>query len=188
MCSIKMRDRGRQLNLPAPRTWGGRRDGAGRKPAPGRRRVSHRRRAAHDRHCPVHVTLRASDSIPSLRRETSSGPYADRLARHQRRTSAFSTSACSTITCTYSSKPTGAARSAAASRGSPFAWRRQSIACSAAAERSGSTAIMPARSLPRARSGMRSSTSCRTSESICAESADLIRGRPRRGSRGGGRR
>jgi putative transposase len=69
MCSIKMRDRGRQLNLPAPRTWGGRRDGAGRKPAPGRRRVSHRRRAAHDRHCPVHVTLRASDSIPSLRRE-----------------------------------------------------------------------------------------------------------------------
>lgn|SRR5262245_22532394 len=64
-----MRHRGRQLNLPAPRAWGGRRDGAGRKPAPGRRRVSHRQRPSHDRHCPVHVTLRASDSIPSLRRD-----------------------------------------------------------------------------------------------------------------------
>jgi REP element-mobilizing transposase RayT len=55
-----------QLELPV-RTWGGRRDGAGRKPAAGRRAVPHRRRATHDRHCPVHVTLRASDAVPSLR-------------------------------------------------------------------------------------------------------------------------
>jgi putative transposase len=49
------------------RTWGGRRDGAGRKPAPGRRAVPHRPRAPHDRHCPAHVTLRASSAVPSLR-------------------------------------------------------------------------------------------------------------------------
>ena len=57
----------RQLELPAPRTWGGRRDGAGRKPASGRRRVRHRRRAAHDGRCPAHVTLRACGDLPSLR-------------------------------------------------------------------------------------------------------------------------
>ena len=49
------------------RTWGGRRDGAGRKPAPGRRAVPHRPRVPHDRHCPAHVTLRASTAVPSLR-------------------------------------------------------------------------------------------------------------------------
>jgi putative transposase len=58
---------GRQFELPTPPTWGGRRDGAGRKPS-GRRRVPHVRRAVHDGRCPVHVTLRASDGIPSLRR------------------------------------------------------------------------------------------------------------------------
>jgi hypothetical protein len=56
----------RQLELPV-RTWGGRRDGAGRKPAPGRRAVPHRPRVEHDRHCPVHVTLRATAGVPSLR-------------------------------------------------------------------------------------------------------------------------
>jgi putative transposase len=49
------------------RTWGGRRDGAGRKPAPGRRMVPHRSRVPHDRHCPAHVTLRATVGVPSLR-------------------------------------------------------------------------------------------------------------------------
>jgi putative transposase len=58
----------RQLELPAPPTWGGRRDGAGRKPAPGRPRVPHRRRAFHDGRCPAHVTLRACSDLPSLRR------------------------------------------------------------------------------------------------------------------------
>ena len=57
-----------QLELPV-RTWGGRRRGAGRKPAPGRGSVPHRRRLTHDRHCPVHVTLRASAAVPSLRHE-----------------------------------------------------------------------------------------------------------------------
>jgi REP-associated tyrosine transposase len=63
-----MRRSPRQLALPAPPTWGGRRDGAGRKPGPGRRRVPHRLRAAHDPRCPVHVTLRARVGLPSLRR------------------------------------------------------------------------------------------------------------------------
>jgi putative transposase len=58
---------GRQLELPTPPTWGGRRDGAGRKPS-GRRRVPHVRREVHDRRCPAHVTLRARDGMPSLRR------------------------------------------------------------------------------------------------------------------------
>src|SRR6185503_17268117 len=50
-----------------PRTWGGRRDGAGRKRTPGRRAVPHRPRVPHVRHCPAHVTLRASAAVPSLR-------------------------------------------------------------------------------------------------------------------------
>jgi putative transposase len=57
------------LELPAPPTWGGRRDGAGRKPALARRRVRHRRRPVHDGRCPAHVTLRASNHLPSLRRD-----------------------------------------------------------------------------------------------------------------------
>jgi REP element-mobilizing transposase RayT len=56
----------RQLDL-VVRTWGGRRRGAGRKPAPGRRRTPHRRRPTHDPRCPVHVTLRARNGLPTLR-------------------------------------------------------------------------------------------------------------------------
>jgi putative transposase len=51
------------------RSWGGRRPGAGRPASPGRRAVAHRRRAPHDARVPVHVTLRASAEIPSLRGE-----------------------------------------------------------------------------------------------------------------------
>ena len=50
-----------------PRGRGGARKGAGRKPGPGRRRLSHLRRSTHDPRCPVHVTLRASAGLPSLR-------------------------------------------------------------------------------------------------------------------------
>jgi len=64
-----MSTRARQLDLPTPPAWGGRRDGAGRKPAPGRRRMPHRRRPPHDRQCPIHVTLRARGGLPSLRRD-----------------------------------------------------------------------------------------------------------------------
>ncbi len=49
------------------RSWGGARQGAGRPPTPGRGRVPHRVRPPHDRHCPVHVTLRAAAGVPSLR-------------------------------------------------------------------------------------------------------------------------
>ena len=69
MCRFKMRHRARQLELPSPPSWGGRRRGAGREAAPGRCRMPHSRRAAHDRRCPVHVTLRACETLPSLRRD-----------------------------------------------------------------------------------------------------------------------
>src|SRR5262245_48961809 len=63
-----MARRTRQLDLELrARTWGGRREGAGRKPAVGRRAVPHRTRGIHNRHCPAHVTLRASTALPSLR-------------------------------------------------------------------------------------------------------------------------
>ena len=59
----------KQLSLPAPRTWGGRRIGAGRKPAHPRPNVSHAPRPAHDPRYPVHVTLRAARGLKSLRSE-----------------------------------------------------------------------------------------------------------------------
>ena len=50
------------------RTRGGKRRGAGRKPAPGRKPcVSHHGRAAHTKTCPLHVTLRVREDVPSLR-------------------------------------------------------------------------------------------------------------------------
>jgi REP element-mobilizing transposase RayT len=51
------------------RTWGGRRAGAGRKRAGGRRRVPHAHRPPHDSYRPMHVTLRATAGLPSLRRD-----------------------------------------------------------------------------------------------------------------------
>ena len=58
----------RQLLLPTPPTWGGRRAGAGRKRAPDRRPgVPHRVRPKHVAAHPVHVTLRAVDALRCLR-------------------------------------------------------------------------------------------------------------------------
>lgn len=57
-----------QLHFPSRPTWGGKRERAGRRPGSGRRRLSHHRREAHDPRCPVHVTFRARDDVPSLRR------------------------------------------------------------------------------------------------------------------------
>lgn len=55
---------------PPPRGHGGRRRGAGRKRAPGKRRaVPHRTRPEHGGRHPVHVTMRALRSLPSLRSE-----------------------------------------------------------------------------------------------------------------------
>jgi REP-associated tyrosine transposase len=51
----------------AIRTWGGRRRGAGRPRSPGRGAVAHCRREPHESRCPVHVTLRACEGVPSLR-------------------------------------------------------------------------------------------------------------------------
>ena len=57
----------RQLDLPVPNTWGGKRAGAGRKPRPGRRCVPHFPRPSHRAAHPVHVTLRARGGLPPLR-------------------------------------------------------------------------------------------------------------------------
>jgi REP element-mobilizing transposase RayT len=63
-----MTRRATQLSFPAPRTWGGRREGAGRKPTPGRRpAVPHRARPLHVAAHPVHVTLRAGAGLRCLR-------------------------------------------------------------------------------------------------------------------------
>lgn len=59
--------RSKQLDLPAPRTWGGRRPGAGRKPTRSRPGPPHAPRPPHDGRHPLHVTLRARVGVPSLR-------------------------------------------------------------------------------------------------------------------------
>ncbi len=56
----------RQLGLPIPFAWGGRRPGAGRKPGP-RPATPHRARPFHDHGHPVHTTLRARREVGSLR-------------------------------------------------------------------------------------------------------------------------
>ncbi len=57
----------RQLALPVPNTWGGRRRGAGPKRKGPRPKVSHRARPRHNARHPVHVTLRAVSGLPSFR-------------------------------------------------------------------------------------------------------------------------
>jgi putative transposase len=60
--------RGRQLALPEPQTWGGKRAGAGRKPrVAGRPGTPHRELPTHKGAHPVHLTLRAHAGLPSLR-------------------------------------------------------------------------------------------------------------------------
>src|SRR5262245_59462106 len=54
------------LTLPAPKRWGGRREGAGRKPGE-RQAVRHLSRAAFRRPLTAHVTLRVLSDVPSLR-------------------------------------------------------------------------------------------------------------------------
>jgi hypothetical protein len=63
------RRRPKQLALPIPPGWGGRRVGAGRKPSARLPGVWHVRRPKHDRQHPVLITLRADRRLPSLRSE-----------------------------------------------------------------------------------------------------------------------
>jgi putative transposase len=58
-----------QLRLRLKTTWGGRREGAGRPRLARRRAVAHRARPEHKARFPVHVTLRATRGLPSLRGE-----------------------------------------------------------------------------------------------------------------------
>lgn len=62
------------------RSWGGRRAGAGRPRRPGRGTVPHRSRPHHDHRHPVHVTLRATRGLPSLRQSTTSPALRSALA------------------------------------------------------------------------------------------------------------
>jgi len=71
----------RQLALPVPATWGGRRTGAGRPPASGRPRMGHDRRADHNARHPVLVTLRAATGMPSLRALALFATVRDSIAR-----------------------------------------------------------------------------------------------------------
>jgi REP element-mobilizing transposase RayT len=63
------RRRQRQLELPVPPTWGGRRPGAGRKPSTTRSGRAHARRPEHNPRHPVHVTLRGLPALASFRAE-----------------------------------------------------------------------------------------------------------------------
>ncbi len=70
----------RQLPLPVPFTWGGRRPGAGRKPTGRRAGVPHSARPAHLGRHPVHATLRARSGVGSLRAARVFGPLREALA------------------------------------------------------------------------------------------------------------
>src|SRR5438067_2976795 len=73
-----MSRRPRQLAMELKyRGRGGPREGAGRPRKPGGR-VSHDRRPSLSRHHPVHVTLRAADGVPNLRRIQAFRRIADR--------------------------------------------------------------------------------------------------------------
>jgi putative transposase len=84
-CRIEMgRHRSKQLDLPAPRTWGGRRAGAGRKPTLSRPGSPHVPRPPHEGRYPVHVTLRARAGVPSLRSHAVFSQLARALAQSSR--------------------------------------------------------------------------------------------------------
>jgi REP element-mobilizing transposase RayT len=57
----------RQLELPLPAQWGGRRRGAGRRPKGERALVPHRPRAGRSGREPVHVTMKLRRGLPRLR-------------------------------------------------------------------------------------------------------------------------
>ncbi len=71
----------RQMELPVPNAWGGRRSGAGRPPAPGRPRMGHDRREEHRARYPVLLTLRAAPGVPSLRSAALFAAIRDAIAR-----------------------------------------------------------------------------------------------------------
>jgi hypothetical protein len=71
-----------QLILPAPPTWGGRREGAGRKPVGRWPGPSHGPRPQHSERHPVHLTLRVGRDIPSLRGDCTFPPARSWLAQN----------------------------------------------------------------------------------------------------------
>jgi REP element-mobilizing transposase RayT len=180
-----MARRMQQLEL-RPHTWGGRRDGAGRKPVPGRRAVPHRPRTPHQRHCPAHVTLRASSAVPSLRAgrlllATQNALAAASTARF--RVLHYSVQADHLHLLVEANGPTEFERGV---RGLVI---RVAKAVNRALGRAGRVwADRYYAREPRARCGMRSCTCSTTSRSTCARLAGSIRARRHGGSTGGGMR
>ena len=73
----------KQLDLPTPPTWGGKRKGAGRPPKGTRAGVPHASRPPHAARHPLHVTLRASRrDLPSLREHRVAAAIGLVLKRH----------------------------------------------------------------------------------------------------------
>src|SRR3954471_21508652 len=75
----------RQLTLPMPNTWGGKRKGAGRKRKAPRPRVIHRKRPFLAARFPVFVTVRLVHGLESLRRRVQFGAVERSLRRAQGR-------------------------------------------------------------------------------------------------------
>ncbi len=178
---------GRQLALTFS-TRGGRRPGAGRKPAPGRPSVPHRRRQPHEPRCPVHVTLRATTGLPSLRAQhvfpgvrcalgdASGGSF---------RVLHYSVQSDHVHLLIEADVPSGFVRGVQGD--SRSASRRRSIVRWGAEERSGPIGIMAGCCARHAKSGTRLSMCCRTFGNICGRSEDSIPARPRHGSPAGRR-
>src|SRR3990172_7801732 len=73
----------KQLDLPTPPTWGGKRKGAGRPPKSTRAGVPHVSRPPHAARHPLHVTLRAARrDLPSLREHRVAAAIGLVLKRH----------------------------------------------------------------------------------------------------------
>ncbi len=70
-----------ELELPVPRTWGGKRKNAGRKPTRKGSWIKHRPRPWHDANQPVHVTLKVKRGVPSLRGHKLAGAIGAGLRR-----------------------------------------------------------------------------------------------------------
>jgi putative transposase len=76
--------RPKQLDLPAPASWGGRRAGAGRKGSDPRPGPAHAMRPRHEARHPVHTTLRARRGLASFRSPVAFAALKRALARASR--------------------------------------------------------------------------------------------------------
>ncbi len=80
-----MRSRVKQGLLAFPLGWGGHRKGAGRKRQAARERVSHKKKAEFAKGCPLHVTIRLREGLPSLRRKDTYAVLREAFAKAKNR-------------------------------------------------------------------------------------------------------